>query len=82
MDILEALERLKEGHALICVENRALIKFEDQIIYLWHPNWHSKLSVSDFIKTFKQNNFVLYQDEHVVDLEKDEEYYAWRHNYL
>ena len=28
MEIIEAIEKLKDSHALICLENRALIKME------------------------------------------------------
>ena len=28
MEIIEAIEKLKESHALVCLENRALIKME------------------------------------------------------
>ena len=30
MEIIEAIEKLKDNHALICLENRALIKMEKE----------------------------------------------------
>ena len=44
MEIIEAIEKLKESHALVCLENRALIKMEKDKVYIWHSQWHSKLS--------------------------------------
>lgn len=34
MEIIEAFEKLKDSHALICLENRALIKME-KIKYIY-----------------------------------------------
>ena len=82
MEILEAIEKLKENHALICLENRALIKLEKDRVYIWHTQWHSKLTQTDFLSLFQKNTFVVYEDEHGIDVEKDEEYYAWRNRYL
>ena len=33
MEMIEAIEKLKDNHALICLENRALIKMEKKFIY-------------------------------------------------
>lgn len=52
MEIIEAIEKLKDSHALICLENRALIKMEKDKVYIWHSQWHSKLSRNDFISLF------------------------------
>ena len=78
----EAIEKLKDSHALICLENRALIKMEKDKVYIWHSQWHSKLSRNDFISLFQQNTFEVYENDHGIDMEKDEEYYAWRNRYL
>ena len=82
MEIIEAFEKLKDSHALICLENRALIKMEKDKVYIWHGQWHSKLSRNDFISLFQQNTFEVYENDHGIDMEKDEEYYAWRNRYL
>lgn len=35
MEIIEAIEKLKDNHALVCLENRALIKMEkDKSIHM------------------------------------------------
>lgn len=54
MEIIEAIEKLKESHALVCLENRALIKMEKDKVYIWHNQWHSKLSRNDFISLFQR----------------------------
>jgi hypothetical protein len=82
MEIIEAIEKLKESHALVCLENRALIKMEKDKVYIWHNQWHSKLSRNDFISLFQKNTFEVYEKDHGIDMEKDEEYYAWRNRYL
>ena len=82
MEIIEAIEKLKDNHALICLENRALIKMENEKIYIWHHQWHSKLSSNDFISLFQKNTFEVYENDRGIDIEKDEEHYAWRNRYL
>ena len=82
MEIIEAIENLKESHALVCLENRALIKMEKDKVYIWHSQWHSKLSRNDFISLFQKNTFEVYENDHGIDMEKDEEYYVWRNRYL
>ena len=37
---------------------------------------------NDFISLFQQNTFEVYENDHGIDMEKDEEYYAWRNRYL
>ena len=54
MEIIEAIEKLKDSHALVCLENRALIKMEKDKVYIWHSQWHSKLSRNDFISYFNR----------------------------
>ena len=40
MEIIEAIEKLKDSHALICLENRALIKMEkDEEYYAWRNRY-------------------------------------------
>ena len=56
--------------------------YEKEKIYIWHSQWHSKLSRNDFISLFQQNTFEVYENDHGIDMEKDEEYYAWRNRYL
>ena len=53
MEMIEAIEKLKDNHALICLENRALIKMEKEKIYIWHSQWHSKLSRNDLMLAYK-----------------------------
>ena len=55
---------------------------EKDKVYIWHNQWHSKLSRNDFISLFQQNTFEVYENDHGIDMEKDEEYYAWRNRYL
>ncbi len=82
MEINEALEKLEGEHILICVENHVLIGLRNKKIYLWHEKWHSRISKKDFISLFYENTFILYEDEVGIDMEKDDEYYAWRNRYL
>lgn len=82
MEILEAIEKLKDNHALVCLENRALIKMEMDKVYVWHMQWHTKLTKKDFVSLFQKNTFEIYEENHGIDMEKDEEYYAWRNRYL
>lgn len=82
MEILEAIEKLKDNHALVCLENRALIKMEMDKVYVWHMQWHTKLTKNDFVSLFQKNTFEIYEENHGIDMEKDEEYYAWRNRYL
>lgn len=70
MEIIEAIEKLKESHALVCLENRALIKMEKDKVYIWHNQWHSKLSRNDFISLFQKNTFEVYENDHGIDMEK------------
>ncbi len=51
MEIIEAIEKLKDNHALICLENRALIKMENEKIYIWHHQWH------DHFRILQMNSF-------------------------
>ena len=55
---------------------------EKDKVYIWHSQWHSKRSRNDFISLFQQNTFEVYENDHGIDMEKDEEYYAWRNRYL
>ena len=66
MEIIEAIEKLKESHALVCLENRALIKMEKDKVYIWHSQWHSKLSRNDFISLFQKNTFEVYENDHGI----------------
>ena len=54
MEIIEAIEKLKDSHALVCLENRALIKMEKDKVYIWHSQWHSKLSRNDLFHYFNR----------------------------
>ena len=52
------------------------------LLLMDNSQWHSKLSRNDFISLFQQNTFEVYENDHGIDMEKDEEYYAWRNRYL
>lgn len=82
MEIIEAIEKLNDQHTLICVENHTLIGLKKDTIYIWNEKWHSRLPKSDFISLFQDNTFIVYEEDHGIDMEKDEEYYKWRDRYL
>lgn len=83
-NVYEASQYLKEGYVLIVIENKTIIHFKNEQFYLMNENWHSKLNESDFISTFFDNTFFVYevQEEDDSSNQKDEEYYQWRSKYL
>ena len=78
--IQTALPLLKQGFVLLIIENKVLVHKKGDVYFLYHEKWHSSIAEADFIETFMDNSFIIYQDkdQERVSKEKDDEYYQWR----
>lgn len=77
--INEAINMLKEGIILKDNLSNKFI-FKKRRIYVYSPNSSYNLSVQDFSELFKDNKFIIEDfDDSQIDLEKDKEYYSFKH---
>lgn len=78
-EINEALNLLKEG---IILKDNLSSRFicKKKRIYVYSSNTSYNLSFKDFSELFKDSKFVLEDfDDSSIDLEKDKEYYSFKH---
>ena len=78
LDVNEALMCLKEK--IIVKDNKSIFKYKRKRIYVYSSNTSYSLSYKDFLELYKESKFVVVDDNNVnVDIEKDREYYAFKH---
>lgn len=78
-EINEALSLLKEG---IILKDKVSTRFicKKKRIYIYSSNSSYNLSFEDFYELFKDNKFVVEDfDDSSIDIEKDKEYYSFKH---
>lgn len=82
--IIEANNLLKAGYVLVIVENKTAVCIKKSAYFLMNENWHTKIKEDDFMEMFENNTFMIWENSlgEGISLQKDEEYYAWRHKYL
>ena len=77
--INEAINMLKEGIILKDNMSNKFI-FKKRRIYVYSSNSSYNLSIQDFSDLFKDNRFMIEDfDDSQIDLEKDKEYYSFKH---
>lgn len=78
-EINDAVNLLKEG--VILKDNLAnKFIYKKQKIYIYSSNSSYNLSIKDFLELFKENKFIIEDfDDSSIDLEKDKEYYRFKH---
>ncbi len=81
VSFMEVLQYLKDQEIIYSV-NRGVITYyyqRNDIVAIKNPNSHYKISLEEFKELFRKETFYLYipKDEG-VNVEKDEEYYAWK----
>ena len=79
VEINEALSLLKEG--IILKDNlRSKFIYKKKRIYVYSNNSSYNLNFKDFSELFKDSKFIIEDfDDSTVDLEKDKEYYSFKH---
>ena len=77
--INEAVNMLKEGIILKDnMSNKFILK--KRRIYVYSSNSSYNLSIQDFSELFKDNKFIIEDfEDSQIDLEKDIEYYSFKH---
>lgn len=82
--IIEANNLLKAGYVLVIVENKTTVCIKESAYFLMNENWHTKIKEDDFMEMFENNTFMIWENSlgEGISLQKDEEYYVWRHKYL
>lgn len=77
----EVLQYLKDQEIIYSVSKGVITYYyqKGNIIAIKNPNSHYKISLDEFKELFRKETFYLYipKDEG-VNVEKDEEYYAWK----
>ena len=79
IEINEAITLLKEG---IILKDNLNSKFicKRKRIYVYSSNSSYNLSYKDFMELFKDSKFMVEDfDDSTIDLEKDKEYYSFKH---
>jgi len=79
LDINEALNLLKEG--IVLKDNLSTIFiYKRKRIYVYSSNSSYNLSLKDFSELFKDSKFIIEDfEDGGIDLEKDKEYYSFKH---
>ena len=74
-DINEAIIHLKNKEILLGV-NKTFFAYKNGKIAIFNDTSNYHLNMDDFINLYKDNKFVIYEDNGVVvDVEKDNQYY-------
>jgi len=80
--IVEAVTLLKQKEVLLSMVSKNKTFFvnkKDKVLVL-NENSSYFLSFEDFKETFKDNQFVIFEDnESNFDFSRDDEYYGWKH---
>lgn len=79
----EALKLLKDGEILCILNDREAVFFawrKERVLVKGSSSTY-RLTESEWLNLFKDSDFLLYEraPEETVNLQKDEEYYSWRH---
>lgn len=79
IDVNEAVNLLKEG--IILKDNlNAKFIYKKKRIYVYASNSSYNLSLKDFSELFKDSKFIVEDfEDSAIDLEKDIEYYSFKH---
>lgn len=80
-NVRDTIPYLKQGYALVVVENKTIIAYRNDGIFLQSENWHTTMKFEDFMELFENNTFLVYENKE-FEIGNDEEYYKWRAKYL
>jgi len=79
LEINEAISALKEGIILKDNLNTKFI-YKKKRIYIYSSNSSYNLDLKDFFDLYKDSKFIIEDfDDSTIDLEKDKEYYSFKH---
>lgn len=83
MSFEEVIQKLKEYEIVATIQEKVttFYSYRNEKIYCKQANGQYILSVEEFIQLYQKENFYLYRpkQEETISLEKDEEYYRWKH---
>ncbi|MDO4467439.1 MAG: hypothetical protein Q4C49_10630 [Bacillota bacterium] len=80
-NVRDTIPYLKKGFALVVIENKTIVAYRNEGIFLQNENWHTTIKVDDFLELFENNTFLVYENKE-IEIGNDEEYYQWRAKYL
>lgn len=80
-NVRDTIPYLKQGYALVVVENKTIVAYRNEGIFLQSENWHTTMKFEDFMELFENNTFLVYENKE-FEIGNDEEYYKWRAKYL
>jgi len=79
IEINEAINLLKEGIILKDTLSNKFI-YKRKRIYVYSSNSSYNLNIKDFNELFKDSRFIIEDfDDNFIDIEKDKEYYSFKH---
>lgn len=79
IEIKDALPLLKEKAVLKDFKSNRFI-YKRKRIYVYSSNSSYNLKEEDFLDLFKDSKFIIEDfEEETIDLEKDKEYYSFKH---
>ena len=79
LEINEAINALKEGLILKDNLNTKFI-YKKKRVYVYASNSSYNLTLNDFFDLYKDSKFIIEDfDDSSIDLEKDKEYYSFKH---
>lgn len=79
IEIKEALQLLKDKIVLKDIQSNRFI-YKKKRIYVYSSNSSYNLNEEDFLALFKDSKFIIEDfEEEIIDLEKDKEYYSFKH---
>lgn len=79
IEIKEALQLLKDKIVLKDIQSNRFI-YKKKRIYVYSTNSSYNLNEEDFLALFKDSKFIIEDfEEEIIDLEKDKEYYSFKH---
>ena len=79
IEIKEALQLLKDKIVLKDIQSNRFI-YKKKRIYVYSTNSSYNLNEEDFLSLFKDSKFIIEDfEEEIIDLEKDKEYYSFKH---
>jgi len=79
IEIKEALQLLKDKIVLKDIQSNRFI-YKNKRIYIYSSNSSYNLNEEDFLVLFKDGKFIIEDfEEETIDLEKDKEYYSFKH---
>ncbi len=79
----EALDLLNEMEILMCINNKGNSFFakKGDKIFVKSNSFTYRISIDEFKNLYQDESFVIHEiiKKEEVNLEKDDEYYAWKH---